>query len=84
MVRTSQEADPTPKPSTPQSLQAEPLEGEANRLQALCKRLETAAEALIRLRDRLQVRASEWRGCDEDRERDGTEAGGPDPDGGRL
>jgi hypothetical protein len=83
MAHRIPEADTTPESSTPRSREANPLKGEHDQLQSLCRRLETAAAALIRLRDRLQAHASECRGCDEDREHDHAEAGDPEPGGGR-
>ena len=83
MAHRIPEADPTPNLSVPRSPDADPLEGEHDRLRALCQRLEIAAATLLRLRDRLQAHASECRSCDADREHGGAEVDGPSPDGGR-
>ena len=63
MAHQIPEADTAPNPSTPQAL-PDPLQDEHDQLQTLCQRLEAAAAALLRLRDRLQAQASECRGCD--------------------
>jgi hypothetical protein len=75
MAHRIQEDDATPNPSTPPSLRAEAVQSEYDRLQVLWRRLETAAEALARVRDQLQARAPGYRGWEE--------AGHPNPDGGR-
>ena len=75
MVHPTREADIVPSPSTPRPPSADPLQRERDHLQALRRRLEAAAEALARVRDQLQARASGDYG--------GAAAGALDPDGGR-
>jgi hypothetical protein len=59
MAHRIPEADSTSDPSTPRAPQTDPLEGEYDRLQTLCQRLEAAAATLLRLREKLQAQASE-------------------------
>ena len=80
MAQQIEEAHLTPSRSTSQ---ADPFQDEHDQLHALCERLEAAAAALLRLRGKLLAQASQCRGGDQDRQHDGTEVGGPDPDGGR-
>ncbi len=66
------DAVPNPAPSFPS---ADTLQGERDHLQALRRRLEAAVEALSRVRDQLQTRASRCEG--------GDEVSHPDPEEGR-
>ena len=77
MAHQIQEADtvPIPSPSTPQPAPADILQNERDHLQVLRRRLGAAAEALARIHDQLQARASRCHG--------GDEVGHLDPDGGR-
>jgi hypothetical protein len=72
------EADSASDPSTPQALSADPLQAEHDQLQALCQRLEAAAAALLRLRDKLQAQASEKQETHQERGNGGAGAGGPE------
>ncbi len=83
MAHQIHKADTVFSPSIPQSSPADAVQSERDHLQALRRRLETAAEALARVRDQLQARASGCQSGDRDREHDGAQAGAPDPDGGR-
>ncbi len=75
MAHPIHETDTVSSPSTLQPLSTDPLQSERDHLQALRQRLETAAEALTRVRDQLQTRASKCQGRDE--------AGHFNADGGR-
>ncbi len=74
MAHPISETDTVPNP-TPSFLSADALQSERDHLQALRRRLEAAAEALARVHDHLQARAS---GC-----QGGDEAGALDLEGGR-
>ena len=80
MSQQTKEADVAPNLK---SSEANALEYEHNHFRALHRRLEAAAEALKRVRDQLRARASWGRGCDHNCTHDGSEAGEPEPDGGR-
>jgi hypothetical protein len=81
MAYQIREADTVLSPSPP--LGPDTLQGERDRLEAIRRRLEAAAEALARVRDQLQARAPGYRGWDEDREHSGAAAGHFNPKGGR-
>ncbi len=59
MAHRIPDADATPKASAPQTLPADPPLDEYDQLRTLCQRLEAAAAALLRLRDKLQAQATE-------------------------
>ncbi len=71
------EADSHFGSSTSQPAQAAALQEEHERLQVLCQRLEAAAAALLRLRDKLQAQVSEWQEPHQERVNGGTGAGDP-------
>ncbi len=75
MAHPTHEADIVSSPSPRQPLPADALQTERDHLQALRRRLETAAEALARFHDQLQARASGCQGRGE--------AGHLDPEEGR-
>ncbi len=83
MAHPIHEAGTVPNPSTLPSLRVGTARSEHEHLQALRRRLETAAQALSRVRDQLQARAAGYQGRDEDREPDRTQAGDLNPEGGR-
>ncbi len=75
MAHQIHKADTVPSPSIPQSSPVNAIQNERDHLLALRRRLEVASEALTRVHDHLQARAS---GC-----QDSDEAGHSGPDGGR-
>ncbi len=75
MAHPIHEADTVSSPTILQPPAANVLRSERDHLQALRRRLDAAAEALTRVRDHLQTRASRGQG--------GDKAGALDPDGGR-